>query len=397
MKAVTFRGPYRGISGYDLVVRSLAREFLGRGVRLQMIDLPRWSPGKLPWAVRDPVFRGLWQLVPSKTVVHFCMPHQADPFAGMANANFTMFEGSKVPEFWIEAHRRHELVIVPTRHCMEMWVAAGLPKDKIATCPLGVDCGTYRPGVEPLTLHDEEGRPVSSYRVRFLNVSDVVPRKNLEGLYRCWLTATNGGDDAILIMKTSCGSSKWLARFMQHLRDVERDVGRRPEEAAPILWLLNRRLPDADMPRLFASATHYWSMSRGEGWDLGMAQAGATALELLAARHTGYLTYLDDTVAHMMPVRETAASSVWSDNLDRLFQGATWWEPDADAAIDLLRRAIDGRLESKGTDARERIASRFTWSHAADRLLKILEPIDAAASGVRRPTGRLLLAALRPI
>jgi glycosyltransferase involved in cell wall biosynthesis len=397
MNALTLRGSYRGFSGHDLVVRSLARQLLERGVELQMIDMPRWSPGKLPRAARDSLLAGRWTPVPSKTVVHFCMPHQARPFPGMANVNFTTFEGSRLPEFWVEAHRNHELVVLPHQTCVDIWTAAGVPAEKVAICPLGVDCEVYTPDAEPLPLADGRGRPVSSYAGRFLNVSDVVPRKNLEGLYRCWLTGTNRGDDAILIMKTSCGSRKWLGRFQENLREVEREVGRKPEEAAPILWLLNRRLADAEMPGLFAAASHYWSMSRGEGWDLSMAQAAATGLELLAGRHTGYLAYLDDSVAHMMPVRETEADSAWSDNLDRLFQGATWWEPEADAAMDLLRRAIDGRLERKGPAARERMAGRFTWSHAADRLLEALEPVDAAQSGVRRPTGRLLLAALRPI
>jgi glycosyltransferase involved in cell wall biosynthesis len=397
MKALTLRGPFKGITGYDMVVRAFAEQFLARGLRLQMINLPRWSRNRLPRASRDRRLARLWQPVPSRTVVHFCMPHQARPFPRMANVNYTMFEAGRIPQYWVDAHRRHDLIVVTTRACRDAWIASGAPVEKLRTCPLGVDCETYRPDVEPLPLCDDEGRPVASYAVRVLNVSEVVPRKNLDGLYRCWLTATNRGDDAILILKASCGVRAWMEQFMQSLRDVEREVGRTPADAAPILWLMNRRLPDAEMPRLFATATHYWTMSRGEGWDLGTSQAAATGLELLAPHHSAYLDYLDDSVAHLMPAREMPTVVEPGDSLHGLFDGATWWEPDADVAMDLLRRAIDGALPRKGPAARERVAGHFTWSHAAARLLEVLEPVDAVQTGVRRPTGRLLLAALRPI
>jgi hypothetical protein len=45
-------------------------------------------------------------------------------------------------------------------------------------------------------------------------------------------------------------------------------------QAAPVLFT-DRLLPGADMPGLYAAATHYWSMSHGEGWDQPMTEAAA--------------------------------------------------------------------------------------------------------------------------
>ena len=44
----------------------------------------------------------------------------------------------------------------------------------------------------------------------------------------------------------------------------------------------------ADMTGLMRAATHYWSMSHGEGWDLPLSKAGAMGLSLIAPRHSAY-------------------------------------------------------------------------------------------------------------
>jgi hypothetical protein len=51
------------------------------------------------------------------------------------------------------------------------------------------------------------------------------------------------------------------------------------------------------MPGLFAAASHYWSMSHGEGRDQPMIEAAASGLRLIVPRHTAYLEYLDADVA----------------------------------------------------------------------------------------------------
>src|SRR5262249_19179280 len=133
--------------------------------------------------------------------VHFCMPHQARPVRGKLNVNYTMFEADRIPTPWVRHNTSHDLVIVPTASSQDAWTRSGFPAARVKLCPLGVDVERFRPGVEPLPLHDRQGRPVREYRTRVLNVSEISPRKNLLALFRVWLTTTRRGDDAILIVK----------------------------------------------------------------------------------------------------------------------------------------------------------------------------------------------------
>jgi glycosyltransferase involved in cell wall biosynthesis len=157
------------------------------------------------------------------------------------------------------------------------------------------------------------------------------------------------------------------------LKAIEREIGKRRKEAASILFN-NQILSDSQMASLYAAATHYWSMSHGEGWDLPMMEAGAMNLQLIAPKHSAYTAYLDESVAQMIPSRTIPASFTGSKALRRLFDGSDWWEPDEETAVELIREAIKTGGEGLPT-AKERIVNNFTWEHSARRLVEILEEL----------------------
>jgi len=59
MRALTVRGPFRGATGNDHHVREFVRELARQGVCVRLLDLPLWSPRKLPFSLRDPWFETL--------------------------------------------------------------------------------------------------------------------------------------------------------------------------------------------------------------------------------------------------------------------------------------------------------------------------------------------------
>ena len=375
MKALTVRGSFRGYSGHDHHVREFVRQLHCLGVHVQLLDFADWAPGSLAGSMRDPWFETLDEPVEASVCLHFCMPHQVEPVADMLNANFTMFEASRIPRHWVEHSLQRDRVVLPTESSRRAWVDSGCPEERIRLCPLGVDPGVFRPDVEPLPLEDVRGCPFGDYRVRLLNVSDLVPRKNLLRLLRVWIEATDVDDDAVLVVKLGCGSWWWLRKFMRSVKKMEKQLGKRREDAAPLVLLVNQVYAEVDMPRLYTSVTHYWSMSRGEGWDQPMMEAGASGRQLIAPRHSAYTTYLDDSVAHLLPARQEPAVFRWSDGLHELFRGTDWWEPDAEAAAMVLRRIIDDPEVEQKQSARARFAQQYTWERAALCLIEILDEL----------------------
>jgi glycosyltransferase involved in cell wall biosynthesis len=331
-------------------------------VRIELADVPGWSPTLLPRSMRDPWFESLAAECETQTALHFCMPHQVRRFADRFNVNYTMFEATRVPLRWVAENLKHDLVIVPSESSRLAWLKSGMPEHRLRVCPLGVDPEKFSAGLQPFPL------PLDRvYRTRFLNVSENNPRKNLAALFEAWIRATTPADDAIFIAKTG--------RAALDLESIAQRAGKRLEDAAPI-YLLDEILPDSEMPRLYAAATHYISMSCGEGWDQPMMEAAASGLRLIAPAHSAYTTYLDASVATMLPATEVPVVYTGDPATAALFEGASWWQPDREAAVKAIRAAVERRDDPRGS-ARERVIERFTWKQAAHRLLEILGELES--------------------
>jgi glycosyltransferase involved in cell wall biosynthesis len=250
-----------------------------------------------------------------------------------------------------------------------------MPAQHLRLCPLGINPSLFRITVPALALYGEHGELLNQYRVRFLNVSELRPRKNLLGLLRAWIKATSPEDDAVLIIKLGCYEPGSLELFRDKLNGLEENIGKTLDQAAPVHFL-DEIFPDADMPRLYAAATHYISLSLGEGWDQPMVEAAASDLKLIAPHHSAYPTYLDTTVAHLISSREAPIVLKDGGTSGTRFQYAHWWEPDEDEAIHCIRLAIEGGDWGKAS-ARSRILGQFTWEKATQCLIELLSEVEA--------------------
>jgi glycosyltransferase involved in cell wall biosynthesis len=170
----------------------------------------------------------------------------------------------------------------------------------------------------------------------------------------------------------------WFELFTHQIQQLQRQLGRSFRQAAPVEVLFDL-LADAEMPRLYASATHYISLSHGEGWDQTMVEAAASGLRLIAPDHSAYRAYLSPDTATMIPSREVPARFEGDPPLQALFSGANWWEPDIDAGAVAIRGAIDGQ-DGEGRGAREHVPTHFTWQQSTRRLLDILSELAVSAA-----------------
>ncbi|HEX4167515.1 MAG TPA: hypothetical protein VHZ55_18775 [Bryobacteraceae bacterium] len=374
VKALTVRGPFRGPSGYDHHVREFVRELDRQGIRVHLIDLPHWTAAKLSNPLKDSFFESLNRPVDSNIVLHLTLPQDAHSAHGKHNVNFTMFEASRIPTNWVRHNQRHDLVIVPTESSRRAWIASGMDDKRLRLCPLGVDPSRYATIGEPLELKLPSGEPVSQYRIRFLNISELNPRKNLIGLVRAWISATTPSDDTVLILKTGAWIRRAQQGFDEQLDAMLTKLEKRLEDAAPILFV-RRMLADAEMPRLYRAATHYVSMSFGEGWDQAMMEAAATGLQLIAPDHSAYQCYLDRSIARLITAHQAPVVFDGDPATAAFFRDATWWKPDEAEAVRAIRDAIEHRNDPTGSP-QHRTLTEFTWEKATNRLLEILAEIN---------------------
>jgi glycosyltransferase involved in cell wall biosynthesis len=370
-KSLEVIGPFKGSSGYDRHTREFVRQFVRRGMRVRLTHLRGWSID-LPDTLRETWFDSLDAPVGADTLLHFTMPNHARPRPGLRNVNYTMFEADRIPRLWADCGRAHDLIVLPTQSSYDAWARSGVPEGRLRISPLGVDGEYFSAPAEPAPLRTPEGSPLASYRSRFLSVAELRPRKNHLGLLRSWIRATRREDDAVLVLKVSVFQDGVLNEFRSDLAAMQRGLGRSLADAAPVV-LIAQTLTNEMVRSLYAAATHYVSMSRGEGWDQAMMEAAASGLQLVAPAHTAYLTYLREQEAFLVPaslrpVRFEGRMGI----ADRVFfDGLGWWEPDEDAAVEIIRRIVSGEAEPK-TSPQARIVGEYTWEKAAARLLEIV-------------------------
>jgi len=369
------RAPFSILSGYGDFAQNFVRSLMERGQTLRLAGLKgeeSWRP-----SFADPILqaasRRLAEPLRPRLALSMLTPPLVEPVPGVPTVTYTMFEGPRIPDSWAVCSRGHDMVIVPTDSSRLAWIAAGHPEDRIHVCPPGIAPNPADAGARPLSIMGPRGRSVMDYRVRVLNISDFVARKNLDGLLRVWLRATRADDDAILILKVGKGGASLVGEVRRLVEQGMRATGRRVEEAAPIA-LLTDRYDEQGIAGLYAMATHYLSLSHGEGWDLPITRAGCLGAGLIAPRHSAYTAYLDDGVAHLIPCTTGPALMPYSNAYYPPFHGLDWWHPDEDAAADILARVIRDPMGEQ-RDAARHLRDSFTWDAAASRLLDALDGV----------------------
>jgi glycosyltransferase involved in cell wall biosynthesis len=365
-------GPFRDTSGFSYMVRRFVGEFIDLGQRVLLAGQP-WGP-RLDEGQRDPRLDRLGLPLRARAAVHFNLPDFVMPVPGLLTINVAMTELSRVPASWVERARWHDLVVVPTEASRLAWIDSGLDPGRIALCPLGCDPLPAERAAAVPDLRTLSGRAVGDYRCRFLNISSFTVRKNLGGLLRVWGAATRRDDDAVLVLKLGKGEDDDEVRDAFALLLERNGLDRRT--MAEVV-LVTGKLSDTDMTGLFGLASHYVSLSRGEGWDLPMARAGALGLGLVAPDHTAFRTYLDAGVAHLVPARPVLVQGVAG-----AAGGAGWWEPDEAAAAGIVRAIVHGTAAPRRSPA-PHLLERFSWRRAAGRLLALVAGAVAAGPAQR--------------
>jgi tetratricopeptide (TPR) repeat protein/glycosyltransferase involved in cell wall biosynthesis len=349
---LVIRGQFAGYSGYAHMTARFVTELTAQGTPLNLIGLTG-DESAAPSAAVD-----------AACAISFTTPLTFEPIPGLRNVLFSMFEGTEIPLGWARISDTADLVIVPTRSSQDAWIAGGADPRRLRICPLGVDPAKTEAG--PLQIRTADGASANRRRFRFLNIADLTARKNLDGLLRAWIRATDKNDDAVLILKPGKGGTEAMQATAAAVRQAETATGRLISEAAPMV-VVTTTLSDSSMTALTLAATHYLSMSCGEGWDLPLTQAAALGLEVIAPRHSSYLDYLADDDAHMLPCRVEPADG----NAAPTFRECGWWRPDENAAVATIRAIIDGCATPRRPLA-ARLSRDYSWRRAAERLTGVL-------------------------
>lgn len=255
-----------------------------------------------------------------------------------------------------------------------MFLDAGIPAERVAVVPNGVDPERFSPDREIAPF------PLATRKAfTFLFIGGALLRKGVDVLLAAYRRAFTRDDDVALVLKLFGTKTFYqLDDGGAALRAFAADA------SAPELVLIDDELTDEDVVRLYRTCGALAFPYRGEGFGLPMLEALACGLPVVATAGGAADAFLDDDVAYRVPAaRVTLRGTMRGEAL----AGDGWWlEPDVDALAATLRHVAQHPEEAraKARLGSERARRDWTWERAASvaaERLRRLAPAGTEGAG----------------
>lgn len=368
-RQVLYLGRFFETSGYAEEARSYALGLVRLGFRVRILSLTGRldATGLIPPDEETQLETMLHTPLDLDRAV--CLQHQKPTTffqtGCRAHVARTCYETDRLPPQWVAALRGMDAVLVPSRHNLEVFVASGLPPDRVRLVREGIDTARFRPGAPPLPLPGEA-------EFTFLSCFTWQDRKGWDVLLTAFLTAFRRGDGVRLVIHAQPYYHPPDA-IRHQVEDLVRRLGLDPEAVPPVLLLLDP-LPDAAMPSLYAACDAFVLPSRGEGWGRPYAEAMACGKPVIATAWGGHLDFLHDGNGYLVEV-EGLVPVPESVDVPH-FRGQRWAQPSVEHLRQVLRRVVERPDEAAARAARARaeIAAGWDVARAVQDLAAALAP-----------------------
>ena len=175
-------------------------------------------------------------------------------------------------------------------------------------------------------------------------------RKNPLGVLKAFECAFPRGDENVGLIVKSIGAT-------DPYPDIKITIGEAMARDRRIL-MIDRHMPREEMLGLIQASDAYVSLHRAEGFGLGMAEAMTFGRIVIGTDYSGCTDFLTDKTGFPVPYHLRPLESYeypWS-------EGQLWAEPDHDAAVEAMRRAVASPAEGKmrGEAARDYVLKHYS-------------------------------------
>jgi glycosyltransferase involved in cell wall biosynthesis len=252
-----------------------------------------------------------------------------------------------------------DIVFATCTWARDVLLDAGVPAERVCMAPLAVDHETFRAGAAA------GARPNNT--TVFLNVGKWEVRKGHDVLLEAFCKAFTPEDDVELAMLSDnpCAGPEYNAEW------------RRYYENSPMgdkVVVLGRASSAEDVAALMDSADCGVFPSRGEGWNLPLAEMMAMGKHAIATAYSAHLDYCTRKNALLIHIdgTEAAHDGVW-------FHGQGEWARLGPAQVDQLvehLRAIHRRKQEGSLGANEQgrlTLSGFRWEETAKDIMSAFD------------------------
>jgi len=270
--------------------------------------------------------------------------------SGSYKIGYSMLEVSGIPREWVDQANLLDEIWVPSKFNVETFKRSGVKKP-IYVMPLGINTEYFNPDIKSYFNSD---------KYVFLSVFEWGERKAPEILLNAFNQEFTKKDEVVLLLK--------ILNVDPGLDIVDeiKKLNLTSDNRAKVIILLNRDIADYQMGSLYRAADCFVLPTRGEGWGMPTLEAMSSGLPVISTDWSAQTEFMEDDICYPIQVKSMIPAIAKCP----YYEGFEWADPDIDHLKQLMRHVYENRDEAsqKGRLAAERIASKWTWDHAAKRI-----------------------------
>ncbi len=288
----------------------------------------------------------------------------------------TVWETDRLPRHWPAILNGSDGVLVPTEWNRELFAASGV------SVPIEV---VPHVACDPLAGDADEALAIPDDVVVFYMISRWDERKTPALAIEAFLKAFTAEDPVALIVKSGPLAEirppdQWgqsFPRFLTTDWQIARLLRNYPRP--PRIHLIVEEWDDSRIAWLHTRGDCYLTLTHGEGWGIGSADACVYGNPVIATGWSGHLAYLagSDTLVDydLVPVASHLAAGSYE-------PGQMWAQPRIEHAVELLRRvaADPPAARTAAAPLRERALERFQGRVVAEQFIAAMARLGVPLS-----------------
>lgn len=265
------------------------------------------------------------------------------------------YESSILPQGWAEYHKYVDYILPSSEYVKDIFIRAGIPKEKVVVMPLGVDFDALNAPI------DEGFEFKTNKKFKLLNISIPHARKNIPALFDAYFDEFTADDDICLIVKTSLTGKKEsfeidVAAALEMLKEKYKGKN------LPEYILFEHRFDN--MATIYKKTDALINIAASEGFGLPLLEAMACGKLVAAPRFGGVLDFLDRNNSLLIDTAEIIAPpeyQYWQASRE-----ATVGMPIKQSIQSVMRQLYENHdvLHKKFDDNMKKTIEKYTWSNS---------------------------------